>query len=545
MHLLIPILTLALSPIPCEKPVFINVDQKLRSAAWVAEVELLEVRPAEWMGRVGKGGNIKIRVTSDPSRIWRGYDRLGQVVEIKPPGFGPGSCTAELGSALKAGQRKWLFIASDKGDMLYVAGAIVDVHDRSMYRLHSWCDYNAALLHGSVGTAVRNLPPWESAMDVGRFRLGRHLGKTRATELAPLASAILDPVAAPALDTLGDLVAKLDADASTDRDAAEAALVALGVRALGPLRAALKITRSPEPKLRLGNAIRRIEATAWVARAQGFLATAGPDAMTRLWLDVHSALDGDHATRVDQDLIERARVAGAPSSLAANADQTRAWWRDRLLPPPVVYAQDFKTKDAIKEFSFTDPKVWTVHADEKGGWLGHKPGVKYKPPHRSPRNLALVADQSFGDFTFEAELQQTGREYGHRDLCLFFGYQDPAHFYYVHLATKTDNHAHNIFIVDAKPRTKISTTTTKGIKWGKETWHKVKLVRKAGSGTIEVYFDDLNKPIMTATNKKFARGWVGFGSFDDEGRIRKIRVTSGDAKKERVAAFGAKLKRKK
>ena len=85
-------------------------------------------------------------------------------------------------------------------------------------------------------------------------------------------------------------------------------------------------------------------------------------------------------------------------------------------------------------------------------------------------------------------------------MCLFFGYQDPAHFYYVHLGKKTDDHANQIFIVNGADRKKISTKTTDGTNWN-DDWHSVKIVRKVADGSIEVYFDDMKTPVMTATRQ--------------------------------------------
>ena len=119
---------------------------------------------------------------------------------------------------------------------------------------------------------------------------------------------------------------------------------------------------------------------------------------------------------------------------------------------------------------------------------------------------------------------QTGREYGHRDMCLFFGFQEPSKFYYAHIATAADDHAHNVFIVKDAPRTKIAKETTKGVNWGLEVWHKVRLERKASDGSIKVYFDDLTKPIMVAEDKTFASGYIGFGSFDDTGKVDNIKI---------------------
>jgi hypothetical protein len=84
----------------------------------------------------------------------------------------------------------------------------------------------------------------------------------------------------------------------------------------------------------------------------------------------------------------------------------------------------------------------------------------------------------------------------------------------VHLGAKTDDHANQIFIVNDAPRTKISTKTSEGTKWT-DDWHNVKVVRKASDGTIEIYYDDMQTPCMTATDKTFGAGRIGVGTFDD------------------------------
>ena len=212
---------------------------------------------------------------------------------------------------------------------------------------------------------------------------------------------------------------------------------------------------------------------------------------------------------------------------------------------PPVYTQTFTEADARKAFTFSDPRVWSVKAAPKGGWLEHRPGQKYKTPQRSPHNIALLADWTFEDFILEAEFLQTGREYGHRDQCVFFGFQDPTRFYYVHLSTKADANAHNVFVVDRKPRRSFAKKTTKGIAWGRDAWHKVRIERSVSKGTIRVFFDDMKTPIMLADSKTHGRGWIGFGSFDDEGRVRNIKVWSKSAKRERTKAFSTDAPTKK
>lgn len=190
----------------------------------------------------------------------------------------------------------------------------------------------------------------------------------------------------------------------------------------------------------------------------------------------------------------------------------------------LLYEQRFDNPSALRDFVMSDPKAWKLASEEKGGALELVRQSDYKPAVRSPVNIALIANKAFGDFILEVDLIQTGKEYGHRDMCLYFGFQEPAKFYYTHMATAADDHAHNVFIVNDQPRTKIARETTQGVNWGLNVWHKVRLERQAGPGTIKVFFDDMSKPIMVANNATFKSGYIGFGSFDDTGKIDNIRI---------------------
>src|SRR6516164_2768900 len=188
---------------------------------------------------------------------------------------------------------------------------------------------------------------------------------------------------------------------------------------------------------------------------------------------------------------------------------------------PVVFTDNFA--NGAERWQPSDPRAWKVIETTTGKAFSQYQQSKYNPPHRSPFNFALVKDLSVGDFILDAKLQSTARDYPHRDMCLFFGYHDPAHFYYVHLGQKTDDHANQIFIVNDAPRTKISIKTNPGTKWDHD-WHNVRLVRKVSDGTIEVYFDDMKNAALTATDKTFTWGQIGIGSFDDTGNWTDIRL---------------------
>jgi len=191
----------------------------------------------------------------------------------------------------------------------------------------------------------------------------------------------------------------------------------------------------------------------------------------------------------------------------------------------LVYNADFEDGD-LGGWAATDANAWWIEYFEGDTVLSlHKRKSDYKPPVRSPFNRNMIEDLCVGSFAMNLEMLSTTPDYGHRDLCLFFGYQDASHFYYVHIANKSDAHANSIFIVDGKPRLSIAKIRTEGTKWD-DNWHRVKLVRDIEEGTIEVFFD--GKSIMTAVDKTFGNGRIGVGSFDDTGKFDDVKIWSMD-----------------
>ena len=205
----------------------------------------------------------------------------------------------------------------------------------------------------------------------------------------------------------------------------------------------------------------------------------------------------------------------------------------------LAYEQTFDTAAALQDFRFTDPAAWGFAKTNDISALALMKQSKYAPVVRSPVNIALIGDKVFGDFVLEVDLIQTGKEYGHRDMCLFFGLQSPTNFYYAHIATAADANAHNVFLVNNAPRKNFAKETTKGVNWGLGVWHKVRLERNVAAGSIKVYFDDMAKPIMIAEDKTFGAGQIGFGSFDDTGMVDNIRIWSPSVERRPTGFFKA------
>jgi hypothetical protein len=189
---------------------------------------------------------------------------------------------------------------------------------------------------------------------------------------------------------------------------------------------------------------------------------------------------------------------------------------------PLVFQADFED-GSLDSWEATDPSAWRIEDGHGGKVLSLFKNSSYSPPYRSPYNINLVRDVAVESFTLELEVLSTNSDYNHRDMCLFFGYQDDSHFYYVHLGKTADPHANSIFIVDTADRISIADYRTDGIPWD-NNWHTVRLFRNVNTGSIEVYFDDMSVPVITAVNTRFLWGRVGVGSFDDKGQFDDLRL---------------------
>ncbi|MCA8992028.1 MAG: hypothetical protein KDA88_08615 [Planctomycetaceae bacterium] len=199
-------------------------------------------------------------------------------------------------------------------------------------------------------------------------------------------------------------------------------------------------------------------------------------------------------------------------------------------PWPIVFEDSFE--DGMSHWTASDPNAWRMAGEKENQQLDQFQQSKVKTPVRSPFNRALANDVVVGSFQLDVDFKSTARDYPHRSLCLFFGFQDPAHLYYVHFGQRTDDHANQVFIVNNEPRTKISTETTPGTPWDNE-WHHARIVRNVESGEIAVYFDDMEKPIMKAVDKTFTWGQIGVGSFDDTGLFDNVQLRGVVVKPEK------------
>jgi hypothetical protein len=143
---------------------------------------------------------------------------------------------------------------------------------------------------------------------------------------------------------------------------------------------------------------------------------------------------------------------------------------------------------------------------------------------RKPGAYSILEEPSFSSFTLTARVKcLRDPSVKGRDVLIFFGYQDDTHYYYAHLSNTNDLVHNRILIVNGADRAPIGPSVTIPKLMG-EGYYSLRLRRHLESGLIEVYLGDSDWPVMTAVDKTFGSGKIGFGSFDDTACFDDIRV---------------------
>lgn len=150
---------------------------------------------------------------------------------------------------------------------------------------------------------------------------------------------------------------------------------------------------------------------------------------------------------------------------------------------------------------------------------------------RRPFELAVLqTGPEFGTVQVDAEVRlDTPVPVSNRDVIIVFGYQSPTRYYYAHLSSDNTIYPHNgIFLVDDADRLRLDD------QWDGRVgappavrdaeWHDVSVRHCSATGRIEVFVDGAAEPLMTATDTTLQAGRIGFGSFDNIGRVRDLVV---------------------
>ncbi|MER7441419.1 PQQ-dependent sugar dehydrogenase [Micromonospora avicenniae] len=189
-----------------------------------------------------------------------------------------------------------------------------------------------------------------------------------------------------------------------------------------------------------------------------------------------------------------------------------------------------KVRDTMRPTNWAPvtPSKWQFTGEEV---ILAEAGVQRPGPRRPFEYAVLTAGPAFGAVDITAQVRlDTPVEVTNRDVIIVFGYRSDTEFYYAHLSTDNTILPHNgIFKVDNADRERID------YQWNGRSrgaapaivdadWHSVRVRHLPATGEIAVYVDGSKDPLMTARDTTFGSGRVGFGSFDNVGRLRDLTV---------------------
>lgn len=188
---------------------------------------------------------------------------------------------------------------------------------------------------------------------------------------------------------------------------------------------------------------------------------------------------------------------------------------------PVQLTPTLANSAEINAWTLDGSGAWKIVDNKLVLWTAGVPSG----PIRRPAALAILRSEEFRRASVSVELRSTASpEVRQRDLQLIAAYQSPTRFYYVHLAGITDLVHNGVFLVAGADRRRIDSGTAPP-QLPDQSWHRVRLDWDGALGTISVYVDDSHDPVLHARDSTLLRGRIGFGSFDDTGEFRNIRVT--------------------
>jgi hypothetical protein len=177
-----------------------------------------------------------------------------------------------------------------------------------------------------------------------------------------------------------------------------------------------------------------------------------------------------------------------------------------------------------------DPLTDSKWAFEDGQVILTEAGTNPGPPRRPFEFAVMTQGPELGSLSYRAEVRiDEPVTVSNRDVILIWNYQSPTRFYYAHLSQDNTIYPHNgIFVVNDADRLRIDDQWNGSVgappAITDADWHDVRLDYDAATGKIAVFVDGADTPLITATDTTFSGGRVGFGSFDNYGRIRDVVV---------------------
>ncbi len=163
------------------------------------------------------------------------------------------------------------------------------------------------------------------------------------------------------------------------------------------------------------------------------------------------------------------------------------------------------------------------HWEARDGILRIAKAGQPKGPVRRPVTYALIPGRwENATLSVVAQSLEPESKVG-RDVVLLFGYEDPEHFYYAHISNDSDGKTHSIVMrVESAGRTPVQLEEVPEPALG-IGWQTIRVSHEV-DGSISVWVDDREEPVLTAKDTRYPVGRMGFGSFNDTAEFDEVTI---------------------
>ena len=187
-----------------------------------------------------------------------------------------------------------------------------------------------------------------------------------------------------------------------------------------------------------------------------------------------------------------------------------------------VFIDDFD--GGLESWQFLNAGSWEIRKESGNPVLVLLKKGKQLAGVRRHGEYGLIGNKQWTDVTVTAKIKTLMPDaIKGRDVCILFGYVDDTHFYYAHLCSDSNGTVHNVIMkVNGSERKAIMKEKLPEVRLTSQ-WHTVR-IEHLSSGSIKVWMDDMEEPLMTADDNDYPVGMVGVGSFDDIAMFDSVEV---------------------
>ncbi len=182
----------------------------------------------------------------------------------------------------------------------------------------------------------------------------------------------------------------------------------------------------------------------------------------------------------------------------------------------------FSSVKELSAFAMSDTAEWVISKNGNGGKCLKQLGVNNVKDSTVTSTL-VINNHELGSFIMEVDVMQTPSYYNLVHLDILFGYKSDSQFCYAQLASRANRFVHNLFVKKGDEAVRVLDKQDKGVAWGFEKWHSVRVERYVEQKSVKVFVDD--RLIFESDDERLMQpGLVGLGNSGDCFKIDNLKI---------------------